>query len=180
MKRYPKHVEIALADLHAGVAEIPGAEHHPRILEYHDHTSLDAADDETPYCAAAVNCWLAEAGHAGTRSAAARSFLNYGKAVSSPRVGDIVVFWRGSVDGRMGHVGLYMGEDESGQIRVLGANQNNAVNISLYPKSWLLGYRRISTPINSKTVAAGSLTMAAGAAGLLDAERRLHRQRYRR
>jgi uncharacterized protein (TIGR02594 family) len=55
------------------------------------------------WCAAFINATLHESGMSGTGSLAARSFLNYGTAVNTPKRGDIVVFSRGS-DPSKGHV----------------------------------------------------------------------------
>src|SRR5262249_6871369 len=44
------------------------------------------------WCADFMNFILGKTGHSGTGSRAARSFLQYGKAVDGPRVGAIVVF----------------------------------------------------------------------------------------
>ena len=68
-----------------GVTETPGASHTQRILEYHKETSLGASDDETPWCASFANWVLKQAGIAGTNSAAARSFMQWGKAISEPQ-----------------------------------------------------------------------------------------------
>ncbi len=104
----PEWLEIAQKDYNQKVKEIKGAKDHPRIVEMHSHTSLKAQDDETPWCASAVNAWLVEAGFEGTNSAAAISFESYGQKVrqSDLTLGDIVIFKRGS-QSWMRHVGLY-------------------------------------------------------------------------
>lgn len=103
---------------------------------------LDIDPRRIPWCAAFVNRILEISGFEGTNSLMARSFLGIGTRVRAPIRGDIVVLTRGS-DPRSGHVGFYMGEEE-GYIRVLGGNQGRAVSIALYPKSKVLGYRRIA------------------------------------
>lgn len=98
-----------------------------------------------PWCAAFVNATLKKAGYDGTNSLMARSFLRYGKRVHTPKYGDIVVFTRGR-SRRSGHVGFYVGEEVRNGIRyilVLGGNQRKAVNVAMYPKRRLLGYRSI-------------------------------------
>ncbi|MCB1713295.1 MAG: hypothetical protein KDH96_12745, partial [Candidatus Riesia sp.] len=67
-----------------------------------------------------------------------------GTPVTEPKIGDIVVFWRGTRDGWQGHVAFYIREDADG-IFVLGGNQSNQVCIAEYPKNQLLGYRRIES-----------------------------------
>lgn len=94
-----------------------------------------------PWCAAFVNRMLELAGYSGTDNLMARSFLTVGERVRQPVRGDIVVLTRGS-DPASGHVGFYWGE-EGGHVIVLGGNQQKAVRISHYPKSRVLGYRRL-------------------------------------
>jgi len=94
----PLWLEIAIDKL--GQTEIEGPHHNPRILAYHQATSLKAADDETPWCAAFVNWCLSEARIVGTNKANARSFLNWGQAIAigKMRHGDIVIFERNTID----------------------------------------------------------------------------------
>jgi len=73
-----------------------------------------------------------------TRSAMARSFLQFARKTDNPKVGDIVIFQRGN-NGYSGHVGFVM-EVGSSAIKVLGGNQSNEVNVSSYSKKDLLGY----------------------------------------
>lgn len=131
-------MSIALAE--QGVKEYPGDRDNPRIVEYLKSTNLGApydSDDETYWCAAFVNWCVERSRYEGTDSAWARSWLNWGRKADAPRRGCIVVFSRGASSG---HVGFYIGETHT-QIKVLGGNQSDAVNISNYAKSKLLGYR---------------------------------------
>ncbi len=114
-----------------------------RIVEYHQSTSLRAQDDRTPWCAAFVSWVLEQAGIRSTRSARAKSYLDWGHALDEPRVGAIVVFHRGSgapSSRGPGHVGFLVEERER-DILLLGGNQRNHVNIKAYSKSRLLAYR---------------------------------------
>ena len=135
-------LEIAVRELIAGVAERPGADHNLRIVEYHRATSLGATDDETPWCAAFVNWCLRAAWVPGTRSAAARSFLPWGAEVpkTKPRVGSIVVLWRGAPTGASGHVGFYLGSDP-GNVLLLGGNQGNRVSVAAFSWNRVLSLR---------------------------------------
>jgi uncharacterized protein (TIGR02594 family) len=94
----------------------------------------------TPWCAAFVNGVLQSAGHQGSGSLAARSFLKWGQPVDKPSKGDIAVFSRGSNTAK-GHVGFYMGETSEG-IQVLGGNQSDSVTTTTYAKGRLLGFRK--------------------------------------
>ena len=138
----PPWLEIAQQEL--GVKEISGPEAHPRIIEYHSTTTYGAKSDEVDWCSAFVNWCMLKAGIDGTNSAAAKSWLNWGKGLSRPERGCIVVFdvpppaeaWKG-------HVAFYVGESttDAAFIRVLGGNQSNAVTETGYSKSRILGYR---------------------------------------
>ncbi|MGE5249518.1 MAG: TIGR02594 family protein [Bacteroidota bacterium] len=138
---------MRIARQEMGVRETPGAGNNPRVVEYLKATSnLGAAArsrDETPWCSAFVNWCLKQAGIEGTRSALARSWLDWGEPVQTPRPGCIVVFSRERI---FGHVGFYLGESDAG-IKVLGGNQQDEatgiyqVSEKYYLKSALLGFR---------------------------------------
>lgn len=130
---------IARNELEAGVEEVAGALHNPRIVEYHQTTTLAATDDETSWCSSFVNWCVENSGRTGTKSAAARSWLNWGLSLTKPRLGCIVVLKRGQHPWQ-GHVGFYAGMSGS-HILVLGGNQGNEVNISSYHSDRLLSYR---------------------------------------
>lgn len=89
------------------------------------------------WCADFINFILRRTGHTTTNSRAAKSFLDYGKRIDSPRVGAIVVLARGVNNG---HVGIVRGTDGAGNIIVISGNHGNKVWESPYPKSRVLGY----------------------------------------
>ena len=131
--------DIALKEL--GVAEVPGPGDNQRIVEYLRSTNLGgdmAANDETPWCSAFVNFCVEKAGFAGTDSASARSWLNWGRETDAPVAGCIAVFTRGAPPN--GHVAFYVSETAD-QIKVLGGNQGDKVGYAYYPKSRLLSCR---------------------------------------
>ena len=127
----PKWYLIAKRELEIGVEEVKGKEHNPRILEYHQATTLKATDDETAWCSSFVNWCVKMSGHKGTKSASARSWLKWGKPLKEPKEGCIVILKRGNSSWQ-GHVGFYVGTSGS-HILILGGNQGNEVNISSYP-----------------------------------------------
>jgi uncharacterized protein (TIGR02594 family) len=90
------------------------------------------------WCADFINFILRRTGHATTNSRSARSFLDYGKRIDSPRVGAIVVLTRGGPNN--GHVGIVRGTDGAGNVMVISGNHGNKVWESPYPKSRVLGY----------------------------------------
>jgi len=137
-------LNIAINEI--GVKEIKGTKHSKRILEYADTSGFAwVNDDETPWCSIFMN-WLAKkASLKQSGSAMARSWLNVGETVSSPEPGDVVIYYRGSLDSGKGHVGLFLGYSKDGsRIYTLGGNQMDAVSISAYSADKLLGFRRLN------------------------------------
>lgn len=130
-------LDIARAEL--GQRGKPGPEHNPRIIQYHRATTLQATSDEVPWCSSFANWCMERAGIRGTRSAAARSWLKWGRELKEPRRGCVVVLRRGR-NPAAGHVGFYMGE-RKGRIILLGGNQGNRVCTVSFPARDLLGYR---------------------------------------
>jgi uncharacterized protein (TIGR02594 family) len=105
----------------------------PLIVNFFSATNYgNPAGDTTAWCSAFVN-WCIERATKGkdasktngmigrTKSAASKSFREWGKATSNPNVGDIVVF-RNPKDDNFGHVGFYIGM-AGAKILVLGGNQ---------------------------------------------------------
>jgi uncharacterized protein (TIGR02594 family) len=133
----PKWLEVAVREI--GVEEVPGPEDNPRIIEYHRATTLKATDDSVAWCSSFVNWCMKQAGIQGTRSAAARSWLTWGKRIDSPRNGCIVVLRRGN-NPNNGHVAFFVGDGDS-SIRLLGGNQSNQAKVSAFPKTMVLSYR---------------------------------------
>lgn len=118
-------------------SEFPGMQHNPRILQYHASTTLRACSDETPWCSAFVNWCLRQAGLNGTNSAAAQSWITWGKA--STAISGAITVVRDVTDcGRLSASGFHVGflvHDTGSHYRLLGGNQKNRVRISKYPKS---------------------------------------------
>lgn len=133
----PQWYTIALDEL--GTSEIYGKKNNPRILEYHKATTLKAEDDETSWCSSFVSWCLEKSGVKSTKSAAARSYLSWGKELEYPVEGCIVVLKRGNSSWQ-GHVGFFVREDRD-TVSLLGGNQGDAVSIAKFSKSKLLGYR---------------------------------------
>lgn len=131
---------FSIAQKELGISEVPGVGNNPRILLYHKACDSAFTSDSVPWCAAFMNWCLQQAGGKGTRSAMARSFLAWGKKVTIPKPGDVVVFKRGT-DGISGHVAFFVSATER-SIKVIGGNQSNAVTYTTLNKTNLLGYRR--------------------------------------
>jgi uncharacterized protein (TIGR02594 family) len=134
-----KWIDVARGYL--GSREIKGAKHNPHIVRWWQAIKSTIRDDEQPWCAAFVGGVLEECGIKSSRSAAARSYVKWGDALSTPAVGCIVVFWRGSPKSWSGHVGFVVGKDSAGNLMVLGGNQADAVNIKPFAVGRVLSYR---------------------------------------
>jgi uncharacterized protein (TIGR02594 family) len=136
--------ELASTYLHT--RETPGKASNPVVLGWLRRIWKDTPGDDTPWCSAFVNAMAAATGYEESRSLAARSWLKTGTALTQREVrrGDIVVLWRGSRDAATGHVAFFDKVDEQrGLIFLLGGNQGDEVNISSYPLSRVLAYRRL-------------------------------------
>ena len=142
---------FALASEDVGLKEVRGPKHNSKIVQ--DFATVGHSwvkDDETAWCASFVGARLEDAGLPSTRKLNARSYLDWGEGVTLAEAvpGDVVVFWRGSPSSWQGHVGFFVDQGD-GFIHVLGGNQSNAVNVSKYAASRLLGVRRwpVSVPV---------------------------------
>ena len=123
-KAAPPWLYVAAQEL--GVSEVLGRRHNPRILIYHEATTLGARTDEIAWCASFVGWCLNKAGMASTKSAAAATYDKFGIALQSPRLGAIVTF--PTKTGSRRHVAFVAGWID-GYIFHLGGNQSNKVNV---------------------------------------------------
>lgn len=115
----------------------------PKVVAYFKDAGISGIkDDETAWCAAFVGAMINRSGSKGTGKPNARSYLKWGIEVDPAKAkeGDIVVFKRGNSTWQ-GHVGFFVKQDGKG-IHVLGGNQKDAVNVSIYSPAALLGIRR--------------------------------------
>lgn len=132
---------LDIAEGELGILEIEGPGDHPRIVEYHQTTTLKATDDEVPWCSSFVNWVMEQVGYQGTSSARARSWAKWGKKIKDPKPGAIVILSRGK-NPALGHVGFFMGFANSGRsVSILGGNQSNSVSIQNYPVSRVVSFR---------------------------------------
>lgn len=148
----PPWLEIAMADARRGVLEQPGPnQNHPRILEFHSHTSLHATTDEVPWCSSAMCAWFEECDppRESPKSARARAWLNWGIQLSDPAYGAVAVLTRsgrsrqpgpGVIDAP-GHVGLLLAIVGTDELFVLAGNTQDRVCIRPYKSDRLLGWR---------------------------------------
>ncbi len=156
---------LTLANRDLGTAEIKGARHNPKIMQYFiDIGATWAETDEVPWCAAFVGSCIERSGIRSSRSAAARDFLEWG-AECDQQVGCIVVLKRGTNE-KQGHVGFWLGA-ELNRVTILGGNQGNRVSVATFPATDVLGYRwpaqeakpRVEALKRSWTVTGGLLAL---------------------
>ena len=134
-------IEIALSQY--GEKEISGPVNNRTIVNYAQEAGFKwVNNDETPWCSIFANWVALKANLPRSLNATARSWLNVGREVHDPELGDIVVFRRGT-SAWEGHVAFYINELD-GFINVLGGNQSDQVKIAAYNKANLLGYRRLT------------------------------------
>ena len=138
----PPWMQVARREL--GEREIPGELNNPRILEYIaacPGLPDDMADNEgTPWCSCWVNWVFAQLEMKRTGRANARSWSQWGNGMTRFAVGAVVVLSRGTNPAK-GHVGFYVGEDETGAILLLAGNQGNAVSIAKKSKDTVVAVR---------------------------------------
>ena len=131
---------ITFAEAEKGIAEIEGPTHSPRVLEYFTTTSWNPQNDETAWCSAFVNWVMIKAGYAGTNSAQATSWADWGKKLDEPAYGSIgVIDWDGSGPGWQGHVGFVVGKNGN-FVQMLGGNQGDSVKVSGYNKTKFIAF----------------------------------------
>ena len=113
------------------------------VVAYLKATGIGRSNDETAWCSAFVNWCMLMASFPGTGRANARSWLEWGGvSLDFPVYGCVVVLWRESRDGGLGHVGFFVGM-QGDNLLLLGGNQGNAVSIRPYSRQRVLGMRWI-------------------------------------
>lgn len=95
-------------------------------------------DSKLPWCGAFVAYCLAKSGMTYPGSyASAKAWASWGTAIARPMVGAVAVFQRKGG----GHVGFVVGVRESGNLVILGGNQDDGVSQADFPKSDLVALR---------------------------------------
>ena len=132
-----------------GTREVPGRRSNPVIIDWATGLGssgnvlpIDYDDDDIPWCGLFVGHCVGSTlpvERLPRNILGARNWLSFG-VQTAPRLGAVLVFWRGSPSGWQGHVGFYDGEDANAW-HVLGGNQSNAVNVTRIAKNRLLGAR---------------------------------------
>jgi uncharacterized protein (TIGR02594 family) len=143
-----KAYELAKAEV--GTVEWAEGSNPKVVAYYRDAGHPEVKDDAVAWCAAFVGAMLKRAGMPNTGLLTARSYLKWGDGVNldQAKPGDIVIFKRGNSTWE-GHVAFFV-RNAGTHLEVLGGNQRDAVNISRYPVSQLLGIRRMAAAPASK------------------------------
>lgn len=129
---------VAEARKHIGLAEIPGKNHNPKIINWLISLGAWWRDDETPWCGVFVAYCLKTAGRPIPKHwYRAKEYENYGTDLTKPAYGCFAVMSRQGG----GHVGIVVGEvSKGGDLLVLGGNQGNKVSIARFPRSRVTAY----------------------------------------
>ena len=148
-----------------GTHEVPGAVNNPVIIAWAKEIGERVADvykaDSIPWCGLFMAVVAMRAGKEILRNSLwALSWSAFGATTDVPALGDVLVFARNGG----GHVGLYVGEDETA-FHVLGGNQSDAVSIKWIARARLYAARRPTyraQPANVRPIpltASGSLSV---------------------
>lgn len=123
-----------------GTVEVPGKRSSPIILGWAAELNLQKtySGDDIPWC----GLFMAAVAHRAGKSIPdaplwALSWTGFGRPVSAPMLGDVMVKSRAGG----GHVTMYVGEDAEAY-HCLGGNQSDAVCIRSFPKSIPWQFRR--------------------------------------
>ncbi len=120
-------------------AQVPGAAAVLlEALRWRGQTAKQLGLPTQLWCADFMNFVINKAGAKGTKSRAARSFLDFGKKLDGPRVGAIAIMSRGGPN--TGHVGVVRGTDGEGNPIVVSGNHGLTVRQAVYPKAKILAY----------------------------------------
>ena len=143
-----------------GTMEKPGTANNPVILQWAKEIGGGVSDvykaDEIPWC----GLFMAVVAKRSSKQVVkdplwALNWGTFGKATDVPMLGDVLVFVRKTKEGKSaGHVGIYVGEDNS-CFHVLGGNQSDRVCITRIEKNRLYIARRadyIAQPSNVRRV----------------------------
>lgn len=127
------------SDAAEAAAQVPGAAGVLlEALRWRGRTAKQLGLPTKLWCADFMNFVLHKAGGKGTKSRAARSFLQFGKKLDGPRVGAIAILRRAGPNN--GHVGVVRGTDGQGNPILVSGNHGPVVTQSMYPKHKVLAY----------------------------------------
>jgi uncharacterized protein (TIGR02594 family) len=121
-------------------------------MNWAEELDLSYANDEIPWCGLFVAHCIATTlpdEPIPVNPLGARNWRAFGRE-TQPRLGAVMVFWRGSRSGWSGHVGFYAGETPTHYI-IRGGNQSNKVSDMRIAKGRFLAARwPITSPDTSE------------------------------
>jgi uncharacterized protein (TIGR02594 family) len=131
-------IDAAYTEYNKGIAEIPGAAHNPRIIEYLKSAGLsgDYLKDETGWCASFVHFCLKQADITGA-GARPHAYDTWGQSLDGPAYGALAVF-------KTSHIGFVVGQNGDNLI-ILHGNWSNKISLSDYIKPSEIQYYRYPT-----------------------------------
>lgn len=154
-----------------GITETPGRGDTAAIMAWAQEVGLSKVftADATAWCGLFAAVCAQRAGYEPPSGPlAARSWSRWGTAVTTPMLGDVLVFSRPGGAAWSGHVGLYVGEDDHA-FHVLGGNQSDAVRVSRLAKTRLLAARRSPWKIRQPSSVRRVILLGSGALSVNEA-----------
>lgn len=124
-----------------GIEEVKGAGDNPVILLWAKEVGVekDYKHDATAWCGLEMAVIAKRAGKQVVKNPLwARNWLNFGEKAEVAKLGYVLVFSR---KGGGGHVGLYVGEDDT-HYHVAGGNQGDTSSIVRIAKDRCIGIRK--------------------------------------
>lgn len=160
MSAKPELKHVAVARSYLGVKEIKGSKHEPKIIQLikdaEKATKQNLSwlfgkksdgstnyEDETAWCGSFLGGVFTQAGLDNLVPKAfyqAKAWNSVGTKLTKPAYGCVVVFSRSGG----GHVGIVVGKTTNGNLKVLGGNQSDAINIMDFSTDRVIGYRWLS------------------------------------
>jgi uncharacterized protein (TIGR02594 family) len=133
-----------LKSMEGKITEQPGAVVHPWIKSAYELCGLPESmhdDNQTSWCSAGLNKVLDMCGLVGTRDARAKSWMNWGGAIHTPKQGAVCVF-----KGTFYHATVLYNEkphEMNGEsyYQCIGCNQKDTIRVSNYRVSELIAMR---------------------------------------
>lgn len=129
--------------------EVLGPANNPVIMDWATSLDINYAGDDIPWCglfvAHCIGLTLQQEVLPGN-PLGARQWEKFGDA-TTPRAGAVMVFWRESLASGKGHVGFYVGEDDTAY-QILGGNQSDKVCLTWLAKDRLRSARWPKTAIS--------------------------------
>jgi uncharacterized protein (TIGR02594 family) len=115
-------------------------QNNPRIIQYIGtvRDTKDVRDDRVDWASAFAEWSMAQVGIKGPKNMDALAWLNWGRPISKPEIGCVVIFEVAPAGYR--HVGFVVGQTRNA-ILVLGGNQDVSVSVKPFEITDVKGYR---------------------------------------